>query len=389
MKICYFVTKFPYSQQFKEYVYGGASVAAYYLAIEMAKRSNDIDVCTTSIDSKDCIEKNGSMTIYRYGTNLKILTSNISFGMFTEPIKHNADVIHTHFDIAPGPFAGLRFARKKNIPFIITYHGDWVDDFGGLIRRIGVRIHNKYLVEKILSHADVIISPSYHYINESIFLGKYREKIVVIPNGINLKEFDIQYTKEECREKLGIPIDKNVLLFFSYLSPYKGPDVLLKAIPNIIKENHDIEIVIAGNGVMMDELKNLSKKLGIEKWVRFAGFISDDMKPVYFKASDIFILPSTMKTESFGIVNLEAMACSIPIVASNIGGIPDVVKNGENGLLVQPKDPEALANSIIKLLNNIDFAKKMGKNGRKLVEEKYSWEKIAEMTEKIYNEVLS
>jgi glycosyltransferase involved in cell wall biosynthesis len=383
MKIGYFVTKFPYSQQHKDYAYGGSSLAAYYLSAEMAKRGHEVNVFTTSINSEDSIEKNENMTIYRYGTNFRIHTSNISFGMFKKPMDHNVDIIHTHFDIPPGPLAGLRYAKKKKNPFIVTYHGDWVDSYGGLIRRIGVGLHNKYLVDKVLCYADVIISPSECYINESRFLKKYKEKIVVIPNGINLKDFDISYSKEECRKKLGLPLNKKILLFFGYLSPYKGPEVLLKAMPEIIKNVSDVELVFAGKGEMKDELEILSKKLRIEKNVRFVGFVEDDMKPLYFKAADVFILPSTMSTESFGIVNLEAMACGVPIVASNIGGIPDIVKNGENGLLVQPKNTKALANAIIYLLENEDVKEKMGKNGRLKVKD-YLWEKIAEKTEAIY-----
>jgi glycosyltransferase involved in cell wall biosynthesis len=387
MKIGYFVTKFPYSQQHKDYAYGGSSLAAYYLSAEMAKRGHEVNVFTTSINSEDSIEKNENVTIYRYGTNFRIHTSNISFGMFKKPMDHNVDIIHTHFDIPPGPLAGLRYAKKKKNPFIVTYHGDWVESYGGLIRRIGVGLHNKYLVDKVLSYADAIISPSECYINESRFLRKYREKIVVIPNGINLKDFDISYSKEECRNKLGLPINKKILLFFGYLSPYKGPEVLLKAMPEIIKNVPDVELVFAGKGEMKDELILLSKRLGIETYVKFVGFVEDCLKPYYYKASDIFCLPSMMSTESFGIVNLEAMACSVPIVSSNIGGIPDVVKDGENGLLVKPNDTKELANAIIYLLKNEYLRKEMGENGREKLE-RYSWETIADKTENVYKEVL-
>lgn len=387
MKIGYFVTKFPYNKQLKDYPYGGSSMATYCLTSEMAKRNHEINIFTTSVNSKDSIEKHENVTLYRYGTDFKILTSNISFGMFKKPSGHDVDIVHTHFDIPPGPLAGLRYAKKKKIPFIVTYHGDWVDSYGGLIRRVGVAFHNKYLVDTVLSYADVIISPSDCYIDGSKFLRKYKEKIVVIPNGINLKEFEIFYSKEECRKKLGLAINKKVILFFGYLSPYKGPEVLLKAMPRIIKDVPDALLIFAGKGVMRYELEILSSKLGVEKNVKFVEFVDDILKPLYFKSADVFILPSTMSTESFGIVNLEAMACSVPIIASNIGGIPDVVKDGENGLLVQPKDSEALAEAIIHLLENEERREKMGTNGFIKVK-KYSWDNIAERTERIYLEML-
>ena len=383
MKVGYFTTKFPYTQSFEEYSYGGSILAAYYLAMEMAKRGYEIDVFTTSVNSKDSVEGHGNMTIYRYGTNFRVLSSNISFGMFRKPINQDVNIAHEHFDIPHGPFAGLRYAKRKNVPLVVTYHGDWEASYGGLIRRIGIAFHNKYLVDKVLSYANVIISPSEYYINGSRFLRKYRDKIVVIPNGINLRDFDIPYTKEECRRKLRLPRDKKILLFFGYLSPYKGPDVLVRTMSRVVKDVPDTELVFVGKGVMKNELEMISKRLGVEKNVKFAGFVEESLKALYYKAADVFVLPSTMSTESFGIVNLEAMACSLPIIASRIGGVPDVVKDGENGLLVPPRDSEKLADAIIYLLENKGIRERMGKNGRKKVED-YSWERIAEETEKVY-----
>jgi len=388
MRIGYFVTKFPYNQQFENYAYGGSSLAAYHLAIEMKKRGHEIHIFTTSTTSKDSIEKDRNMTIYRYGTNFRILTSNISFGMFRKPVKHSVDIIHTHFDIPPGPMAGLRYAKKKKVPLIVTYHGDWEAGYGGLIRRIGVAFHNKFLVDKLLSYADIIISPSEYYIDRSRFLWKYKDKIVVIPNGINLGEFDIPYSKEECRKKLELPGDKKIVLYFGYLSPYKGPDVLIKALPKIMEEVPDILLVFAGRGVMRKELEELSVKLGVKKNVKFTGFVEERLKLLYYKAADVFCLPSMMKTECYPLAILEAMACGLPIVASDMGGIPDAVKSGENGLLAPPKDSEALAEAIIYLLENEDIRERMGRNGKERVE-RYSWEKIAEETEKMYRRVLA
>jgi glycosyltransferase involved in cell wall biosynthesis len=382
MKIGYFVTKFPYNQTFEKYSCGGSILAAYHIVTEVAKRGCKTDVFTTSVDSKDVIEKRENMVIYRYGTNFRVLSSNVSVGMFRKPIKHDVDIVHTHFDIPPGPIAGLRYAKKKNVPLVVTYHGDWVESHGGLIRRAGIAIHNKYLVDKLLSYADTIISPSECYINGSRFLREYKNKIVVIPNGINLSDFNISYSKDECRVQLGLPLDKKIVLFLGYLSPYKGPDIIVRAMSRIIKEVPDALLLFVGEGIMGEELKSLSKKLGVDKHIKFAGFVGDSFKKaLFYKSADIFAFPSL--SEIFGIVNLEAMACGIPIVASKVGGIPDVVKNGENGLLVPPRDSEDLADAVIYLLENKDIREQMGKNGRKKAKD-YSWETIAEDTEKVY-----
>ena len=394
MKIGYFVTIFPYKdhfndiQFFERYKYGGAETVAYYLAYNMAQRGHEIKVFTTSVDSKDVIEEYDNIKIYRYGSKFKIEKRNVPHKLFQRPLNYPMDIIHAHSSIPIAVFAAIRCANKKNIPFVFTYHGDSQESFGSLVRRMGVSFYNKYILDKVLSLADVIVSPSEYFIDESRFLGKYRDKIVVIPNGITIDEFDVPYSKEECREKLGLPPDDEIILFLGGLSPPKGPDILLKAMPKILKNIPDARLIFVGGGGMREELEILCEKLGVEGDVKFTGFVEESLKPFYYRAANVFCLPSVMKHEIFGIVNLEAMACGVPIVASQIGGVPDVVKDGENGLLVPPRDSKILADAIIYLLENKDIREKMGNNGRRKVEG-YSWERIAEETEKVYEMVMN
>ena len=395
MKIGYYIQHFPYVNHFndkeyiKQYHLGGSEIAAYYLATNIAKKGHEVHIFTTSIDRQDCLDKYENINIHRYGKSFRVGEYNISYGLFHKPLKQqlDLDIIHAHLSVKIDGLAALLHAKKKKIPFIVTHHAD-TNIYSGFIHKTHVvYFFSSYIVKKCFSHANIIISPSECYIEESRFLGKYRDKIVVIPNGINVDEFDIVFSKEQCREKLGMPLDGKIILFLSGLVPPKGPDVLLKAMLKILKNIPDAKLVFVGSGGMGEELKRLSKKLGIVKYVKFAGFVGDVLKKaLYYKSADVFVLPS-IGLESFGIVNLEAMACGVPIVASKIGGVPDVVKDGENGLLVPPRDSEALANGIIHLLENKDVREKMGKNGREKVKE-YSWERIAAETEAIYKEVV-
>lgn len=395
MKIGYFVGHFPYKdflgdfvEYSQHYSHDGGINVAYHLAVNIAQRNHEIDVFTTSINSKDSVKKHANMTVYRYGTNFRIEHHNMAFNLFRKPIKHHVDIVHVHGGNFIAELAALRHAKREKIPYVLTYHGDAQENYGTFTRRAIVSFYIRHLLNRVLSNADVIISPSEYFIDESRFLGKYRDKIVVIPNGINLSDFDIGYSKEDCREKLGLPLSGSIILFLGNIVPYKGPDILVKAMARIVKDEPDAKLVFAGKGVLKNELEMLSKRLGVEKNVKFTGFVEDGLKPLYYKAADVFCLPSTMSTESFGIVNLEAMACGVPIVASKIGGIPDAVKDGKNGLLVQPQDSEALADAIIYLLENEDVRGKMGKNGRKKVVD-YSWDEIANKTERLYKLILS
>ena len=167
---------------------------------------------------------------------------------------------------------------------------------------------------------------------------------------------------------------------------YKGPQFLVNAMLSVLKEAPSTFLIFVGDGPMRTELHRLAIRLGVNQNIKFVGRISEFEKAMYYKASDLFVLPSTMNTESFGIVNLEAMAAGLPIVASRIGGIPDVVKDWENGILVPPCDSKSLANAIVYLLKDDDLRKKMSINSNERVNN-YSWTKIAEVTQKVYREI--
>ena len=393
MKIGYYIQHFPYkdrlndSQYYKQYAYGGAEVAAYYLAVNMAKRGHEISVFTTSIDHKDSIEKKENMVIYRYAKNFRIGRSNISFGLFYKPEEYPLDVIHAHLSVKIDGLAALLHAKRRKIPLVVTHHAD-TNIYRGFVHKTHiVHFFSSYVIKKSFTHANVIISPSEYYIEESRFLGKYRDKIVVIPNGINVEDFSISYSKEECRKKIGFAIDNNIILFVGNLTPYKGPDVLIKAMQIISKEVPDTELVFVGSGGMRAELEKLAEKIGIKNHLKFGGFIEESLKPLYYKAADIFCLPSTMSTEVFPIVLLEASASGLPMVVSDLNTFKCIIEDGYNGLFTKRGDAKNLADAIIYLLQNGDVREEMRKNARKKVED-YSWEKIAKETEKVYERVI-
>jgi len=388
MKISYFITHFPYKNKpfNKKYAVGGAEVVADNLASILAQKGHEISIFTTSANSKTTIERYGNIKIDRYGTNFRVASGRFSFGLLKNPVKYHTNLVHAHVTVPIGAIAGLQCAKKKNIPFIVTYHGDMQEDTGGFVRRMSVCFYNKYLIDRILSYADIIISPSEYYINESMFLGKYRDKIVVIPNGVNIDEFDIDYSKEECRQKLGLSRDEDVILFLGALSPHKGPDVLLKAMPKILKDSPNAELVFVGSDGMREELDMLSKRLGVDKHVKFAGFIGDTFKKaVYYKSADVFVLPSFL--DVFPIALLEASVSGLPIVVSDLNALKCIIEDGYNGIVTKKGDENNLADAIIYLLENEDIREKLGKNARKKAE-KYSWKKIAEETEKVYEALI-
>ena len=344
MRINYFITHFPYKNRpvNGRYFIGGAEAVASNLAFILAKKEHKISIFTTSADSKAEIERYNGINVYRYGTNFSVISGRFSLGLLKNPVKYPTDLVHVHVSVPIGDIAGLWYAKKRNVPLVVTYHGDMQGGYGGLVRRMSVYFYNKYLLDNVLSYADVIISPSEYYINESRFLGRYRDKIVVIPNGISIDEFDIGYSKEECREKLGLPLDDDIILFLGILDPYKGPDVLLKAMPRLLKKVPDAKLVFVGAGGMKGELERLTNKLGIEKHIQFTGFVEKDVKPLYYRAADVFCLPSVIKSEVFPIVFLEASASGLPMVVSDLDTFKCIIDDGYNGLVTKRRDEKNL-----------------------------------------------
>jgi len=382
MRICYFTPGFPKEGDYT-ITKGGAEDVAYNLAISMAERGNKVFVFTISEGSVSSIEDLGSIKVFRYNCSFKIFDKPVSLKLEYKPFFYDIDIVHIHTGGQLPLFASFFYKMMKKKPVVVTYHGDFYRPIPFFFINI-TELYNK-LQDILLKFSDLVISPSKLYVEESKILRKHRKKIVVIPNGIDLSKYNVNYSKEECREKINLPLDKKIVLFLSAIREKKAPDLLIKAMQKVIKEIPNAYLVMAGKGRMESKIIQLARELAINDLITFPGFVRESKKPLYFKAADVFVLPSY--DEIFGIVNLEAMACGTPVVATRVGGIPEIVKDGKNGLLVPPKDPDALADAIIYLLENEDVRRGMGERGREMVKD-YSWDKIAEQYERIYEMVL-
>jgi glycosyltransferase involved in cell wall biosynthesis len=325
------------------------------------------------------------VNIHRYATQFRVASANFSWGLIRGPQKVKVEVAHAHYNMPYADYSALLYARRMEVPLVVTYHADAPETGGSLVRNQLQSFYNRHLLPRVLEEAKVIITTSESYVEESHHLDRYREKIRVIPNGIHPGEFQTTLTPGECRIQLGLPEDRVIILFFGNLVPYKGPEVLLKAFKRVCEDYDDLLLLYVGRGPLQSELEELSQELKVE--VEFAGYVTDEDKARYYQAADIFSLPSVNLAEAFGIVNLEAMASGLPIVASRLGGIPDIVREGLNGLLFEPGNVEELARALRYLVENQEERERMGRAGRKMAEA-YRWEEIARRTEEVYQELL-
>lgn len=388
MKVGYFTARFPYKNPVTGEVIkvshdGGVENVTYNLAVQMIKKGHEVIVFTTSADSKNYVEDYGKIKIYRFGKKFKIGQAPISLDLLYKPLAFKAelDIIHSQLGNLPAPIGACFYSIIKKKKLITTYHEDYVGGFGSILRRFGVFMFDFLIADCLLYFSDAVLTPSEYYIQKSKHLRRISCKVKPIHNGINLDDLSISYTKEEARNRLNLPISKKIILFVGSLTPRKAPDVLLKAMCGVIQKVSNAYLVFVGDGMIREDLEKLAHDLNINQSVRFTGFIPDDLKLLYYKASDLFVLPSF--SEGFGIVLLEASAFGLPLVVSNLEVFNTVVKDGYNGLFTKKGDERDLESKITFLLQNDDIRLKMGANGRQYVTS-FSWEHVADMTENIY-----
>lgn len=297
----------------------------------------------------------------------------------------SANVVHAHF-LYPSGFVGLIHKYFLRKPCVVTMHGAdiQVDKSTGYGKRIDWRLD--LIIKFVLRNVDVLIAPSKLLAEEAIKAGADPSKVHIIPNGVDISRFNPSISGKMIRKRLGIGPDEHVVLTISRFHPKKGHAFLVKAIPMVLKEFPDTKFVLCGEGPEKQTIINMVKSLGLFKNVLFAGFIDEKEKPMYYAAADVFALPSLV--EGAPIVILEALASGKPLVASRTGNIPELVRDGVSGILVNPQDTVQIAKAIIRYLENPSLREIGGITGREEIVKNYSWETIAKKTLALYERLL-
>ena len=298
------------------------------------------------------------------------------------------DIIHLHYPFFGGDFLVKNAAKKNNIPFVLTYHQDVYGDT--LFKIIIFKLYNFVFQKMIFKNATKIIGLSKDHIHNSQVknLVSLDTNLSICPNGINLSDFEDKSTILNIRKDLNINDHHKIIVFVGALDKphyFKGLDMLLEVMKEI---SHKAHLVVIGDGDQKEKYICLAKNYNIEKNVSFIGRLPNTEVVTYLKQTDFLVLPS-IDTESFGLVLIEAMACSKPVIASNLHGVRAVVQNGVNGLLFKKGDVIDLVKKVNYLLDNKDVAKKYGKNGREIVEDLYTWDKVVRKHEEIYLQCLN
>lgn len=297
--------------------------------------------------------------------------------------KNRYHIVHTHNSKAG--FLGRLAAKFAGVPVIVhTVHGFAFHDQEPIWRQNLFR----NLERRASRWCDKMIFISQPLIDWALREGVVTEdKAVKIYSGIELDQFGpvTEDTKNRIRSKWRIGHEDVVIGVVSKLWEGKGHAILIKAFKELRKEIKDIRLVIVGEGYIYNELRNLVHMLGLKDSVLFTGFQMDVSEII--ATFDVAVLPSFF--EGMGRVLLEAMAMEKPVVASRVGGIPDLVEHGVNGFLVSPGDVLELSNTIKKIVRDKKLAHEMAEKGRKRITEQFSAEAMVQSIEKVYNECLN
>ena len=299
-----------------------------------------------------------------------------SYGV-KEGKSFGATVVHGHWAIPTGP-AIVSIARRLGIPSLITMHGGdvYVNESQGY--NFPTRWYLRPILKHTLRAASGLSAISDDCSVHALNAGAKDDDIRIIMNGADLRRFSPAPVDAKISQHYG----RRMIFACRQLFPRKGIRFLLRAVAEIRSDFPDIQLVIAGDGFERPELEAMAKDLAIDECTDFLGWVPNADLPKYFRAAYVSVIPSL--EEGFGIPAAEAMGCELPVIASDAGGLPEVVEHGNTGLVVPRGDASALAAALHKLLGDPHLARAMGVEGRKRVLRKFDWDLTANDFEEFY-----
>ena len=360
---------------------GGSSTASHFLSKNIASLNHELKVVTTHFDNLKEIElKDGYEIIRVKALRRKIDQSNI-IEMFSFIIKSihpcikltkqfKPDLILAFFSI-PGGLIGLILKLFLKTPYAVFLRGGDVPGFSAK--------------NKILQIFHFFLKPVIHFICQKA------DKVFANSNGLrdlalkNIPKTEIQMVPNGVATDIFTPIEKNnetvKIFFIGRLTKQKGGDLLLQALSCISSQNWELEII--GDGPENETLNRLAENLGIKSKIKFTGWVNREDIIAKYQNADILVLPSS--DEGMSNVILEGIACGLPVIATDISGTNELVKTGENGILIPVNNIDALKEALDNLLNNQDLRTEMGKKSRQIALE-YDWKTI---TARLINTIIS
>jgi glycosyltransferase involved in cell wall biosynthesis len=352
---------------------GGMETHLQALCGELQK-SVDLQVIVASDDHSAAQETLQGVSVNRVPTRLTLASTPLCPGMIARIRACQTEIVHLHF---PNPMAVLAYlASGHSGRLVVTYHSD-------MVRQKFLGPMFEPLLHLALRRSAAIIVTSPNYLSTSAVLARHRDRCAVIPLGIPLDEFgrDQATSVAEVREKYG----ERMIVGVGRLVYYKGFEYLIRAMTKV-----QGKLLIVGEGPLRNKLSALAAELAIADRVVFMGKIDHQLLVSCYHAAKVFAMPSILRSEAFGLVQVEAMAAGLPVVNTQLdSGVPYVSLHQQTGLTVPPRDPDALAAALNRLLDNDNLRVSFGRAARLRAEQEFSVEVMAARTLSLYDQIMS
>ncbi|MBU2613223.1 glycosyltransferase family 4 protein [Patescibacteria group bacterium] len=333
-----------------------------------------------SLEVASLVERGHDAHLVSLSTHAAFRFGNAGAIHGVEHFVADADIVHLHY-----PFFGtagtLARLRRSGVikKFVMTLHMDatatgpkgWAFD-----------AYRKLFQPKILAAGDALLVSSKDYATHSSY-APVASNAIELPFGVDEIRFSPGLPE---RERFGLPVDVPVILFVGGMDTphaFKGVDVLLRAAVRM-PEAH---LLLVGDGVLRKGYEKLAARIGITSRCHFAGSVQDDGLVAAYRSADVFAFPSISSAEAFGLVAVEAHACGLPVVATDLPGVRTVVADGETGFLVPVGNPQRLAERLNEILKDTGMRQRMGEAARQRVLDRFTWTKHMEGLERIYSNV--
>jgi len=384
------------SWEYPPRVIGGISPHVHFLSKSLAKNGTKVYVVTCDFPDAPQHEVVDGVEVFRidsyknpspdFATWVYLMNVNMQkeAAALINSLGGKIDVIHAHDWLVATAGIGLKHVFRR--PLFVTMHSTEIGRRNGIHFDYERMIHETeawltYEAWKVICCSDYMVS------HVQWAFGLPSDKLIMVPNGVNAEVY-AKYDGQDLsglRSRFALPHEK-IVLFVGRLVYEKGVHVLVNAVQRVL-EKVNVKFVIVGNGYMRDQLAGLVKNTGLTHKVLFTGFLDEESLRKLQKCADVSVVPSLF--EPFGIVALEAMAAKSPVVVSDTGGLSEIVEHDVTGVKVYVNNPESLAWGITKVLTDDGYANWLRTNAYKKIQDKYNWDKIAQQTKTIYNNVLS
>jgi len=361
---------------------GGVESHVMALARELLKKGHTVGVFTSrhepALDSRESID---GIDVHRIPMMAMLFQTPMTPRLVREINKEDWDVIHSHSPPPLTAYYAAKASRRTGTPLVHTHHCD--PELPSTFGRMVTWVYQRTLLASTLRRATRIIVYTESYAATSLAIWKY--PTVCVPTGLDIDRFGPQADGNAIRERHRLE-DRKVVLFVGRLTEHKGIQTLIEAAPMLPE---DTAFLLVGPGEVPWTWTRLMRRLGVEDRFLRVGKVPEYELPAYYSACDILVLPSVSRLEAFGLVLLEAMASGKPVVASDIPGVRDVLKDGVTGFLAEPFSPKDLAEKLNAILSSDELAAEMGRRARIHAREHYAWSVIADIIERVYKDVIS